>query len=513
MKRSESGFQGTRTMPGRRTRDVMGPLVVLALLAAIASGCGSGGDGGGGGTNPLLTLGPAIHYSTANSQGTEVAPGDLNGDGLTDAAVIGERAGEQHILLYYQNTGGAFRSVVDIPVPDLAVKGIAVGDVNNDGRADLVVSGGSKTVTAGPPGRILVFYQNPANGTLGAPLELVVSSTDVGDPCIADLDSDGRKDIAVPGSPGTAAKGNISVFYQKNDGTLDQEFLYQESFVRVAGSIRAADMNNDGRNDLVFQSGDLELTVVRQLDNGALSAMPDTYSVPPGSSPSVGTFAVGDANADGKDDIVAVSSGATGFFWFFLQNAAAGLDPPLPVQLQQTPPDTVELADMNGDGRNDVVGALANYVLVFYQGPDHTFDASEYNSFVFRPSSAGDAAYRQSLATGDVTGDGLRDVLVTGGVEGLYVLPGIPQASAGTNHSILGKVVSGGAPLPGVTVLLRGAASKTATTDASGNYTFTNVGNGSYTVTPSRTGYTFSPTNRSMTVNGAGVTGQDFAGN
>jgi len=87
------------------------------------------------------------------------------------------------------------------------------------------------------------------------------------------------------------------------------------------------------------------------------------------------------------------------------------------------------------------------------------------------------------------------------------------QDFTGTTYSISGRVTAGGLALSGVTVSLSGAASKTATTNASGDYTFTIVGNGSYTVTPSRAGYSFTPVNRSVTVNGANVTGQDFAGN
>src|SRR5205807_9529895 len=43
----------------------------------------------------------------------------------------------------------------------------------------------------------------------------------------------------------------------------------------------------------------------------------------------------------------------------------------------------------------------------------------------------------------------------------------------------------------GATVSLSGAASATATADASGNYSFTGLANGSYTVTPSKAGFTF----------------------
>ena len=63
----------------------------------------------------------------------------------------------------------------------------------------------------------------------------------------------------------------------------------------------------------------------------------------------------------------------------------------------------------------------------------------------------------------------------------------------------------------GATVALSGAKSATVSTDGSGNFTFTGIANGTYTVTPSKTGYTFSPASKSVTVNGGNVTGITFA--
>jgi len=74
-------------------------------------------------------------------------------------------------------------------------------------------------------------------------------------------------------------------------------------------------------------------------------------------------------------------------------------------------------------------------------------------------------------------------------------------------HSVAGTV-SGAA---GVTVSLLGHRSATTTTGASGAYSFADLPDGAYTVTPSRTGYTFAPVSRTVTVSGADVTGQDFA--
>jgi hypothetical protein len=63
----------------------------------------------------------------------------------------------------------------------------------------------------------------------------------------------------------------------------------------------------------------------------------------------------------------------------------------------------------------------------------------------------------------------------------------------------------------GATVTLSGAANAITTTDASGAYSFTGLANGSYTITPSNTGYTFTPPSQNVTVNGAKVTGVNFA--
>jgi len=199
-------------------------------------------------------------------------------------------------------------------------------------------------------------------------------------------------------------------------------------------------VNNDGRNDWCSKrrSG---VTGSGQLDNGALSAMPDTISVPPAVSPSVGTFAVGDANADGKDDIVAVSSGGG--------RDSSGSS------CKTRPPGWIPPSGANcsrhrripsnwpteRDGRNDVVG-VCHYVLDVLSGPDHTFDASEYNSSCFRPSSAGDAGTRQSLATGDVTGT-VYGLLWSPGAWKGFTSAGHPSGLRGDEPSILGKGVSG----------------------------------------------------------------------
>jgi hypothetical protein len=79
----------------------------------------------------------------------------------------------------------------------------------------------------------------------------------------------------------------------------------------------------------------------------------------------------------------------------------------------------------------------------------------------------------------------------------------------GTTYSLSGTISGAGGNL--ATVTLGGAAAATTTADASGNYTFSGLANGGYTVTPSKTGYTFTPTSQNVTVSGANVTAVNFS--
>jgi len=64
----------------------------------------------------------------------------------------------------------------------------------------------------------------------------------------------------------------------------------------------------------------------------------------------------------------------------------------------------------------------------------------------------------------------------------------------------------------GATVTLTGTANTTTMANSSGNYTFTGLANGTYTVTPSLSSYTFSPANQTISIAGANATGVNFTG-
>jgi PKD domain/Bacterial Ig domain/Gametolysin peptidase M11 len=77
-----------------------------------------------------------------------------------------------------------------------------------------------------------------------------------------------------------------------------------------------------------------------------------------------------------------------------------------------------------------------------------------------------------------------------------------------TGVNVSGTVKTGGTPLPGVTV---SDGTRTSTTDSLGRYVITTVPAGTFTLTPTLTGYTFVPATRAITVATTDLTGQDFS--
>jgi hypothetical protein len=92
------------------------------------------------------------------------------------------------------------------------------------------------------------------------------------------------------------------------------------------------------------------------------------------------------------------------------------------------------------------------------------------------------------------------------GISNYTTLTVNPIPSSG--YSVSGQVTLNGSGLSGVTVTVSGVGS--VSTDTNGNYSFSGVVNGSYTITPSKAGYSFTPSNISIVINNANATGQNF---
>jgi Domain of unknown function (DUF1929)/Bacterial Ig domain/Glyoxal oxidase N-terminus/Kelch motif len=106
----------------------------------------------------------------------------------------------------------------------------------------------------------------------------------------------------------------------------------------------------------------------------------------------------------------------------------------------------------------------------------------------------------------------INDTAPTGDRYNLAIVEVLPSLGGGGSTFSISGTISPQSSGSGASVTLSGAANATVTADASGNYSFTGLANGAYTVTPSKTGFTFSPLSQPATVNGANVSGINFTG-
>jgi hypothetical protein len=91
---------------------------------------------------------------------------------------------------------------------------------------------------------------------------------------------------------------------------------------------------------------------------------------------------------------------------------------------------------------------------------------------------------------------------------GLYVFKFKPSKLL-----LSGRLADGtGEPIPGVTVTLSGTVAGTSVTDSKGGYAFGPLAPGDYTLTPSKPGWTFTPTSRTYSGLESDATGEDFVG-
>jgi hypothetical protein len=83
-------------------------------------------------------------------------------------------------------------------------------------------------------------------------------------------------------------------------------------------------------------------------------------------------------------------------------------------------------------------------------------------------------------------------------------------SSPTTTYSISGTITPASAG-SGSTLALSGPATASTTANSSGNYSFTGLANGMYVITPNSSGYSFSPTVQTVTINGANASGVNFS--
>jgi hypothetical protein len=162
-----------------------------------------------------------------------------------------------------------------------------------------------------------------------------------------------------------------------------------------------------------------------------------------------------------------------------------------------TPPQTYNISGLitpgsGGSGATIKLSGAASASTTVNGSGAFTFSGLANGTYTLTPSRAG---YTFSPTSQNVTVSGAN---VTTGVNFTATIQTNPT------YSISGTITpaAGG---NGATVTLGGAASASTTADSSGAFSFSGLANGTYTLTPSRAGYTFSPASQSVTVNGANV--------
>ncbi len=165
----------------------------------------------------------------------------------------------------------------------------------------------------------------------------------------------------------------------------------------------------------------------------------------------------------------------------------------------QPPPQTYSISGTigpatGGSGATVTLSGSANATTTANSSGNFSFTGLANGTYTLTPSRAGYTFNPSSL---NVT------------VSGANIATGLGFTATSLTFSVSGTIspAAGGS---GATVTLSGAAAATTTADGAGNYTFTGLANGTYAVTPSRTGYTFSPSTQAATVSGANVTGINF---
>jgi len=358
-----------------------------------------------------------------------LAAGFLNNDAFVDLAVTDNVTDSIYILL---GTGtGTFNPGTTIVLPGTAPRGIDAGDISGDGLTDLAValSGSDQVLT----------LRNLGSATFAQVFFFTGAGTAPEGLALADLTPGGGLDVAV------ALQGTdqVSTLVNLNNGTGGFTAGQTLNLAPGAGpfDVAAADLRKNGSLDLVvgnFNTG----TVDTFLNNGSgtFAAVPfQTITLPAGAA-ATEVYPI-DLNGDGAPDLVVTnfnSAGAGGVLVY--ENANNGTGNFLALTAAGTlttgaSPFDVGVADFNGDGLRDIASAnfVGNNVSVFQNrstptyfavgsdtgAPDQIriFGSTGTQIGTFSPFGGGFTGGLR-VATGDVTGDGIIDLVMTTGPGG-----------------------------------------------------------------------------------------------
>lgn len=305
------------------------------------------------------------------TQVLDAASADFNGDGNIDLVLASSDGLITALDIAYGNGKGGFGSTQTYYLATDADK-IVVGDINGDGRSDIVARSGAQTVD--------ILLRSGSSFSHTANVDLGVAVTDL---ALADLNGDGRADLL----HGTSS-GGANVRVRLADGSGGFGAVSQTlSGSGTLSQVKTGDFNADGHVDLVFANTTTQVFTFLGSSAGTFSSGTTTTV----SGAFIGALSVGDFNRDGWDDIAA-GSGST--IHLLTGNGDATFNVS---KVSSTGLLNIESADFNGDGYLDLLGADGD----LYWGDG----AGGFTK------KSGAILSGHSIAVGDADGDGVPDVL------------------------------------------------------------------------------------------------------
>jgi hypothetical protein len=318
---------------------------------------------------------------------TFLAAGDVDGDGRADVVTLTNAA--QPVQIYFSDPGGFTQG------PALAgnYSWLSIADLDGDGRADLLST---------ESGRMQVLVHSAARTfTPLSDQQQVNAPTHT----LADFDGDGHLDLLVPGEK--------TVYMGRGDGTFAIPRLH---VVGLPYGLATTDLNQDGKIDIIAGDNGNPSYVDILLGRGQGSFDPMS-NVPAAANGPFGVTSC-DIDGDGHQDVAATIAGSfQEYFSVYFGRGDGTLLPSTDLGTTGTYPIGVTCGDLNQDGRGDLVVAdfMANMVTVLLGRADRSVGPDVRYPTVSQPQA--------TPLLADFDQDGKLD-LVVGGVGGLVLHPG-----------------------------------------------------------------------------------------
>jgi hypothetical protein len=324
-----------------------------------------------------LKFGVGVELNRVTPGPQDVVARDFTGDGKIDVAI----ADNSSVQLLRQGAASAFESAGSFPVPFQADR-IATGDLNRDGRGDLVVAtlaGDSLSVLFAQPNGGFATRVDYATGFQGMYRAAAA-------PIVADFNGDGYGDIAVADPP----SGVLSVLFSDASGPFATHV--DATVGSLPRGLAAADFDGDGMLDLAT-SGDGTVSVLRNRGGGTFDSARE-YSV-------TGAFTwlgSADLNEDGVPDLVTVGDGVA----VLLGRGDGTFEDPTKHGSGKF--GSAAISDLDGDGHLDLVATQVGVVVLLGDG---------HGGFVEPSPGISVGSDSGGIDAWDVNRDGLLDLVVT----------------------------------------------------------------------------------------------------